>query len=143
MTAPTASVTSDYSVFSPVGEGTRNLLTFTQSGSKDAAWTGTVTDAASRAVRTVTWKGAADAKFVFDGHDAHRRPPARREVRVPAGGHRRAGNAGSSALLPFEIDTTATPVIVTTDLSAFSPNGDGVRDVIRIVPSLKVTVRST
>ncbi len=138
VTPPTATVTSDYSVFSPVGEGARNLLTFSQGVSKDAEWTGVVRSAAGQAVRTVKWSGKPDAQFAFDGH-------ADDGSLLPDGGYTyvlsgtdRAGNSGQSGALAFQIDTRATPVIVTTDLVYFSPNGDGVKDSVRIIPSLKV-----
>jgi flagellar hook assembly protein FlgD/outer membrane protein OmpA-like peptidoglycan-associated protein len=139
VTAPVATVSSDYAVFSPIGEGTRNLLTFSQTGSKDAAWAGTVLDAAGKAARTATWKGRPDAKFVFDGHGDDGKLLPDGKYTYTLAGLDSAGNKGASTALPFEIDTTATPVIVSTDLTYFSPNGDGVRDTLRIVPSLKVT----
>jgi outer membrane protein OmpA-like peptidoglycan-associated protein/flagellar hook assembly protein FlgD len=138
LTLPTATASSDFAAFSPVGEGARNLLTFTQAGSKDAAWTGTVADAAGKPVRAASWKGRPDGKFVFDGHgdDGALLPDGKYTYALTAIDN--AGNAGSAAPVAFEIDTTDTPVIVSTDLAQFSPNGDGSKDALRIVPSLKV-----
>jgi flagellar hook assembly protein FlgD/outer membrane protein OmpA-like peptidoglycan-associated protein len=138
VTPPTATVTSDYAVFSPVGEGSRNLLTFTQGASKDAQWTGVVKDGAGAVSRFLTWSPRPDAKFVFDGHADDGSLMSDGSYTYTLSGVDRAGNAGQSPPLSFRIDTRDTPVIVTTDFSHFSPNGDGVKDSIKIIPTLKV-----
>ena len=138
VTAPTATVTSDFTVFSPVGEGARNTLVFSQSVSKDAQWTGTVSDAAGTAVRSVKWSGRPDAKFVFDGHGDSGQLLADGAYTYTLSGIDKAGNSGKSGPVAFQIDTRATTVILSTDLPAFSPNADGVKDTIKIIPSLKV-----
>jgi flagellar hook assembly protein FlgD len=139
VTQPTATVSSDYAVFSPIGQGTRNLVTFTQSATKDAAWTGVVKDAKGTPVRTASWKGRPDVKFVFDGHGDDGKLLPDGKYTYTLAGIDNAGNIGGAPPLALEIDTTATPAIVSTDLTAFSPNGDGVKDTIKIIPSLKVT----
>ncbi len=136
VTAPTATVSSDYPVFSPIGEGSRNLLTFTQSATKDAAWTGVVKDSKGAAVRTATWKGRPDATFVFDGHgDDGKLLPDGKYTYTLAGMDSARQHGGSGPARRSRSTPRPRPVIVSTDLAAFSPNGDGVKDTIKIVPS--------
>ena len=46
---------------------------------------------------------------------------------------------GESEVISFELDTEETPVIMTVNMEAFSPNGDGKKDVIKLNPVLNVT----
>jgi flagellar hook assembly protein FlgD len=137
VTQPQATARSDYAVFSPVGEGTRNLLTFSQQVTKDASWEGIVRDKRGNSLRTSSWKDRPDPKFVFDGRgdDGKLLPDGKYTYTLE--GMDRAGNTGKSQAVAFEIDTTATPVIVSTDLTWFSPGG--AKPIITIIPSLKVT----
>ena len=50
----------------------------------------------------------------------------------------RAGNLGQSRVLRFSLDTEETPVLLSAGYDAFSPNGDGVRDIQTIRPELKI-----
>jgi flagellar hook assembly protein FlgD/outer membrane protein OmpA-like peptidoglycan-associated protein len=133
VTAPSAAASSDFTVFSP--GGARPQVTFTQSGAKDAAWAGTVKDASGKAVFTAFWKDAPSPRLVFDGRGDDGKPLADGKYTYQLAGTDRAGNVGRSALVSFEIDTTKVSLSLSTDLTWFSPNGDGVKDVLRVLPS--------
>ncbi len=139
LTPPRATVKADYSIFSPNGDGNKDFITFTQSTSQEQLWKGIVTNSAGTAVKTVQWRGNADSQFVWDGHgdDGRLLPDGKYTYTLESTD--KAGNFGKSSPVSFEIDTAATPVVVSTDLSYFSPNGDGVKDSVKIVPSLKVS----
>lgn len=49
-----------------------------------------------------------------------------------------AGNSSSFSLDGITVDTEPRPVVLNVDLSSFSPNGDGKKDVLRFLPSVKV-----
>jgi flagellar hook assembly protein FlgD len=133
VTAPAAGASADYAVFSP--GGARGILTFTQSGTKDAAWTGTVKDATGRVVVSVSWKDSPAPRLPFDGRTADGKVLPDGKYSYALEGTDRAGNVGRAAPVAFEIDTTKVALSVSTDLTWFSPNGDGVKDTLRVVPS--------
>lgn len=138
LTKPQAVLRSDFTVFSPNGDGSRDEITFFQESSREERWTGTVKNAESRPVRTFSWIEKADSSITWNGRsDAG--------TLVPDGTYTyqiesvdRAGNRGVSNVVTFTINTEETPVILSADLDAFSPNGDGVKDVIRLTPTVKV-----
>jgi flagellar hook assembly protein FlgD/outer membrane protein OmpA-like peptidoglycan-associated protein len=136
---PAATAWSDLSLFSPNGDGSKDEIVFYQESSLEEKWTGTIRSADDRAVKTFTWLGRADANFIWNGTGDS-------GTLVPDGGYTyqlestdRAGNTGFSNSVAFTINTEETPVILSADLDAFSPNADGVKDVIRFTPVVKVT----
>jgi flagellar hook assembly protein FlgD/outer membrane protein OmpA-like peptidoglycan-associated protein len=139
VTPPSAAAKAEYDVFSPNGDGNKDTVTIFQDTSEELFWTGTVKDSADREARATVWRGKADPKWAWDGRGESGAP-------LPDGGYRyslattdRAGNTGASQPLSLRIDTSETPVRVSTDLTYFSPNADGVKDRVRIIPSLRVT----
>ncbi len=133
VTGPTVSASTDYTVFSP--GGTRGSITFTQSGAKDAAWAGSVQNASGKEVFTSAWKDVPAHTFVFDGRGADGKTLPDGAYTYLLVGTDRAGNVGRTGPLEFEIDTTKATLSVSTDLAWLSPNGDGVKDAISIIPS--------
>ncbi|NOY08191.1 MAG: OmpA family protein, partial [Spirochaetes bacterium] len=138
LTPPSATVTANYTVFSPNGDGNKDFITFTQTTSEEQTWKGVVMDSGGKPVRTVTWRGKADTQFVWDGHGGEGRllPDGKYTYFLEATD--KAGNYGKSASVSFEINTAETPVLISTDLTYFSPNGDGVKDTLHLLPTLKV-----
>ncbi len=139
LTPPSASVTADYSVFSPNGDGNKDFITFTQTTSEEQAWKGIVKDSGGAGVRTITWRGKAEARFAWDGHGDDGRPLPDGRYTYVLESTDKAGNFGKSAPVAFEINTAETPVLISTDMSSFSPNNDGIKDTLRMLPTLKVT----
>jgi outer membrane protein OmpA-like peptidoglycan-associated protein/flagellar hook assembly protein FlgD len=139
LTAPSASASTDLTIFSPDGDGNKDQITIFQETSEEVLWTGMFSDIDGRSVRTVSWRGRADAQLEWGGR-------ADSGEQVPDGTYfyslkatDRAGNSGESRRLRFAIDTQATEVFLSTDLGVFSPNADGVKDRLTIQPRLKVT----
>ncbi len=138
VTAPASRVSAEYKVFSPNGDGRKDTIVFSQTTSSEPTWTGTVFDEAGKKIKTMTWKDRADSEWAWDGRtDANiLAPDGIYTYRLSATD--RAGNTGISEPLVFRIDTRETPVRVSTDFDAFSPNGDGIRDRITILPNVAV-----
>jgi flagellar hook assembly protein FlgD/outer membrane protein OmpA-like peptidoglycan-associated protein len=138
LTAPTAAVKADLSVFSPNGDGNKDIVTIFQDTSDELYWTGTLKNAAGKDVKANVWRGKADTKLVWDGRGDDGTLQSDGTYTYTLTSTDRAGNTGTSTAISITIDTEATPVLVTTDLTYFSPNGDGVKDKVRIIPSLRV-----
>ncbi|MDR1316819.1 MAG: gliding motility-associated C-terminal domain-containing protein [Spirochaetales bacterium] len=136
---PEANVWSDLTVFSPNGDGNRDTIEIYQESSYEEIWTGRILGASGTSVRVYTWQGQVDRSFIWNGSDGLGKL-------VPDGSYTyqlestdRAGNTGVSNVLNFSINTEETPVILSADLTAFSPNRDGVKDTVRFTPVYKVT----
>jgi flagellar hook assembly protein FlgD/outer membrane protein OmpA-like peptidoglycan-associated protein len=139
LTPPKAQVRADTKVFSPNGDGNKDFISFFQETSEELLWHAAIEDASGNVVKDLSWPGKADAKFVWDGSDD-------RGTLLPDGSYTyrlftddKAGNRGLSDEITFGLDTEETPVILFVGESYFSPNSDGIKDKMRMVPQLKVT----
>ncbi len=139
VTAPTAAAKADAAVFSPNGDGSKDEVAIFQETSEEMLWTGTISDARAKEVRSLVWRGRADERFAWDGRDDGGKLLADGSYTYVLASTDRAGNTVTSTPVSVRIDTEATPVIVATDLAVFSPNGDGVKDRIKFLPTLRVT----
>ncbi len=139
LTRPTVSVRADLDVFSPNGDGNQDVVTIYQETSEEAGWAGIIRDERGRVVNSLFWRGRADTPVTWDGRGSDGRL-------LPDGTYTyilqttdRAGNSAESAPVRVRLDTEETPVILSRDVAVFSPNGDGSRDRVAIVPQLRRT----
>jgi len=139
LTAPSATVSADLAIFSPDGDGNKDVVTLYQESSEETLWSGTIEDIDGRSVRSYSWRGRADAKIEWGGRADEGELVEDGIYFYSLKATDRAGNPGASKKVRFEINTQATEVFVSTDLSVFSPNADGVKDRVNIQPKLKVT----
>jgi flagellar hook assembly protein FlgD len=142
ITAPRASVQTEYAAFSPNNDGNQDEMIFRQEGSNEVSWIGEIRraqgNAADQPVRTIRGSGTPSPRSTWDGlTDAG--------ALAPDGDYTyylystdQAGNTGRSNEVPFTLSTADTPVLLSTDLRAFSPNNDRVKDTINIIPQLQV-----
>ncbi|MDR2159648.1 MAG: cell envelope biogenesis protein OmpA, partial [Treponema sp.] len=125
-------------VFSPDNDGNKDALILLQEGSGELSWTGEIRRKGQEGViRLFRFNGTPPARLEWDG-------TSDTGALVPDGIYSyellstdQAGNPGRSGPVEFEIDTRRVEAFLTTDLRAFSPNGDGVRDQINIIPQLQ------
>ena len=125
-------------VFSPTG--VKNRLIIAQQGSNEVNWTGEIRrdgDRTGSPVKTFRFTGTPPAGIEWDGinNAGGLAPDGRYTYELYSTDL--AGNSGRSNIVQFEIDTRDTPISVSSDLRAFSPNGDGVKDTISLIPQLK------
>jgi flagellar hook assembly protein FlgD/outer membrane protein OmpA-like peptidoglycan-associated protein len=128
VTPPDATITPDLALFSPNGDGSKDIITFFQETSVEERWIGEIYNGNGLAIHQYTWHETADSKVSWDGH-------ARGGLIAPDGQYSfkvfsqdRAGNLGGSREVYFELNTEATTVFLSTEFDAISPNSDGVRD---------------
>ena len=140
--APTVGdIALSYPVFSPNGDGVRDQVTITQSGSREYRWSGRITDAAGAVVREFSWDNpdprdpAADSPppdFSWDGSSQSGFPVADGRYQYVLSGSDRAGNARSSRPVDILVSTRAGAVQAIPARAAFSPNGDGRADTLPV-----------
>ena len=142
ITPPIASVRTEYSAFSPDNDGIQDEMIFRQEGSDELLWTGDIRRAngqpGERAVRSFRFYGRPPAVVSWDGHGDAGTFAADGEYTYELYSTDQAGNTGRSNQVRFTLSTVETPVMLSTSLKAFSPNGDGVKDTITFNPQIQV-----
>ncbi|MCL2478082.1 MAG: OmpA family protein [Treponema sp.] len=129
-------------VFSPNNTGYKDELFIIQEGSEEVLWIGEIRNAAetsSPAIKTFRFNGAPPTRLVWDGvmNSGSIAPDGLYVYQLSSIDN--AGNTGRSNRVEFEINTKDTPVFITTDLRAFSPNNDTIKDIITLQPQIQET----
>jgi flagellar hook assembly protein FlgD len=127
-------------VFSPNNDGYKDELIIIQGGSNELSWIGEIRAAgqnAGPAIRSFRFSGTPPGRITWDGmnNSGALAPDGIYVYELFATDP--AGNTGRSNRLEFELFTKDTPILLSTDLRAFSPNGDGVRDTINFQPQIQ------
>ena len=138
VTPPFANVKSSNSIFSPNGDGLKDEITFYQESTTEISWTGVIKSESGEIINEYQWLAAADPTIAWNGTVPNGRLAKDGDYTYQLIAIDRAGNAGQSNIIEFTLNTEATPVILTTDLEYFSPNGDSVQDNISIIPEIQV-----
>jgi outer membrane protein OmpA-like peptidoglycan-associated protein/flagellar hook assembly protein FlgD len=139
LTAPSVSLSADLEIFSPNGDGIKDAVIIYQETSEEPSWTGQILSDVGEPVRTYSWRGRADERLSWEGRTAAGRLLPDGVYTYSLQAVDRAGNRTESRRLRIELNTEATEVFLSTDLSAFSPNADGVKDRLSVIPTLKVS----
>ena len=135
---PNIEVQEEYELFSPNGDGRKDEVEFSQSGSREDLWQAEVNDSGGEVIATAFWKGVP-GDFTWDGTDdaGNVVPDGRYTYRVFA--EDKAGNRTEKRSNPVRIDTRPTKVFVTADTDRLSPNGDGKFEEIRFNTIINLT----
>jgi flagellar hook assembly protein FlgD/outer membrane protein OmpA-like peptidoglycan-associated protein len=134
---PTGHTGSDALIFSPDGDGSKDSLAISQTGSVESLWLAEIVDAAGTSVRFWEFRSVAPGNLVWDGRN-------QAGTLVPDGiysytiqAEDRAGNKGIARIDRITVDTRRPTVGLKAEGPAFSPNGDGVLDTLGLVPQLQ------
>jgi len=127
--APSISVSASPLLFSPAEGSRKSAVRFSQKSVPGDDWTGVVSDASGKPVRTWSWKGQA-ADFAWDGKDEAGNVVADGTYRYDVSSVDAAGNKGSGAVPAIVVDQRQVQIFVTASESAISPNGDGYKDTV-------------
>jgi flagellar hook assembly protein FlgD len=148
VTPPRAVVRTEYNAFSPNNDGVQDEMIFIQEGSAEILWIGEIrragAPASERPVRTMRFAGTPPARVTWDGFTDTGSPASDGDYAYQLTATDLAGNTGGSAAsgrapVTFALSTADTPVMISADLRAFSPNNDRNKDTINIIPQLQVT----
>jgi flagellar hook assembly protein FlgD len=125
---PRAQLSLPYLVFAP-GAGLKPVLRIKLAAARDARWSGAIFDEAWKPVKRFQWATTPE-ELVWDGHDE-------KGARVPDGAYRFVleGSDAAENLSSFEargirVDTRPGTAYLSASESAFSPNGDEVKDSV-------------
>ncbi|MDR1363015.1 MAG: OmpA family protein [Spirochaetaceae bacterium] len=131
-TKPQASLSLPDNIFSPNGDGDKDVVVLRQTLSQEnTPWRGEIVNAQGSVVRhlelggkpapDVAWNGLSDSGALC--------PDGEYRYRVLCTDL--AGNSAFAMGSPFMLDNSATELILSASPEAFSPNGDGVQDSLR------------
>ena len=127
--APTISLSTDFLLFSPDGDGNRDTMVIRQSSSDEEQWTGAIAGRDGTVVQEFIWTGSA-GDVTWAGTDAAGNA-------VPDGSYRytvtttdRAGNEARGSVDRIVVDTRQPRLFLTASTDGISPNGDGQRESV-------------
>ena len=126
-------------IFSPDGDGNKDTLLISQTGSSENLWNATIKDLSGNSVKTILFENGTPQSFLWDGTDDQ-------GVIVPDGVYSYeivstdpSGNHGSVKLENILVNTEQPPVNLTIDNAWLSPgNSEGI-DTIKFGPVIPVT----
>lgn len=138
LTPPRASVRANYEIFSPNGDGNKERLTISQETEPAREWTATITPVGETGtVLEESWSGSAPPQFQWAGDAADGQQVPDGAYRYVLQGRDAAGNTVRVSTAAFEKDTSEVPAIsLRPELLYFSPNDDGVRDLLELEPGV-------
>ena len=125
-------------IFGPDGDGSKETILIKLSGSVEDLWTAQVADASGKAVRTLKFENAAPADWTWDGKGDDGKVVPDGVYSFSISSTDRAGNSVSKRFDNIVVNTQQPPIALVIDLASFSPNGDGVKDVVTLFPSVPV-----
>lgn len=137
VTPPDGSVNTAYDVFSPNGDGNKDVMYFYQESTEEDVWKGEIVHKGS-VIKTFTWREAVTQKAEWDGKTDIGLIAPDGTYSYILTSQDRAGNSWQSSPVEFSLNTEETPVFLSVNTEAFSPNNDGVKDTIKLTPQLKV-----
>jgi len=125
-------------IFSPDGDGNKDSLPLGITGSKEDLWSLDILDAGGNKVRHLDYTDSTPQDFEWDGkNDAGAIVPDGVYALVLASTDR-ASNSFRTRLDNILVNTRQPPINLAIDGSAFSPNGDGVKDGLTLMPNVPV-----
>ena len=126
-------------IFSPDGDGNKDLLSFKQDGSKEGLWTAAILDQSGNEVKNLEWEDKSPGSFDWDGTDNE-------GIIVPDGLYTYhiestdpSGNFIEDDLNNILVNTEQPEVALTIDSAWLSPGNSEGADIIRFSPDLSVT----
>lgn len=131
--APSLSASAPWSFFSPDGDGNQDTIPVTISGcSNENLWTAEIRDSKNKVVKRYSWKGKIQTngkdEFEWDGSDESGNKAPDGIYSIVISSTDLAGNAFSTTMSGFTLDTRDTKIYITAESEGISPNGDKVLD---------------
>jgi len=142
VTPPRATIRAEYSAFSPDNDGNQDEMLIHQDGSSELVWTGDIRRTAGvpgeRAVRSFRFSGVPPATISWDGRGDAGTKAVDGDYTYELYATDPAGNSGRSNTIRFTLSTADTPVMISADQRAFSPNADRIKDTVTLNPRIQV-----
>ncbi len=133
-TPPSAAIVLDdiRAIFSPDGDGSRDVLAFSLSGSKEDVWNLSICHEAGESVYTRQYHDTLPEHFEWDGTDSTGRRVIDGKYTLNLESVDVAGNEFKISYSPIIVDTRTPSASFVLNREAFSPNDDGVADILGV-----------
>lgn len=138
-TPPQIELTAPHTVFSPIESAGRDLFIIEQEGSYEKLWVGKITDGDGNTLRSFVWEKSRPKNFSWNGRDEDDELADDGSYIYTVSSTDEAGNSTEKEFSDIVIDTTDANIEISRSLSAFSPNGDGVKDELTFTIDIPVT----
>lgn len=139
VTPPSATIRSEYEIFSPEGDGLKDKVTISHDAETGVTWQGIVRDGTGDLAAAIDWGTSVPNEVVWDGTGPDGSPVQDGTYEYQLVGIDPAGNDGVSNTVTVTVDTRATTAAIRAAHSAFSPNGDNQRDVLDFEADLSLS----
>ena len=131
--SPYLAASAPWSAFSPDGDGIQDTIPVTITGcTQEDLWTAEIKDSKNKVVKRYSWKGkvrtGAKDFFEWDGSDESGNRVADGIYSIVISSTDEAGNAFSTTMSGFTLDSRETKIYVTAENEGISPNGDKILD---------------
>ena len=131
--SPYLAASAPWSAFSPDGDGIQDTIPVTITGcTQENLWTAEIKDSKNKVVKRCSWKGnvrtGAKDFFEWDGSDESGNRVADGIYSIVISATDEAGNAFSTTMSGFTLDSRETKIYVTAENEGISPNGDKILD---------------
>ncbi len=144
ITPPTAQVTASEKLFSPDGDGQLDRVVFSHTYTGSGSWTAEIYKATnghkiedSAPILKREFGPNPPAKFEWTGRKDDGTLAEDGKYAYGLRGTDEAGNSAASNIVIVELNTEKADIILQSDYSAFSPNGDKVKDTLELYPVVK------
>ncbi len=139
-TEPVAELVQLSSAAKIFGGSNKAEITIEQTGSKEDLWVGEILDSTGTVVKSYSWRNSEPQSITWDGKDNN-------NIAVPEGAYTykltstdKSGNVNDSTQINNIIyDAIPRAVNMMVQGGPFSPNGDGIKDTIDILPSMSTS----
>lgn len=128
--APKADVSVENSIFSPNGDGNRDVVIINNDSDDRAQWTLVINDLNNEPVKESILNGELTESWNFDGRGSDLTLLENGKYYYLLAGVDEAGNSYSSGKRNITMDSTPSSVLVTNDFEVFSPNRDKIKDKV-------------
>lgn len=142
VTYPAAEAAVSRKVFNPAGSGEQTMVTIRQSSTAEDLWSASIRDSKGNPVRNWEVSGRL-TDIVWDGKGNSGLPVPDGTYTYHVAAKDKAGNAFELKPVEISIDTIKKEAYLRPSMQAFSPNNDGVRDVLVLSPEAVVSERSS
>ncbi|MCI6664192.1 MAG: OmpA family protein [Spirochaetia bacterium] len=136
--APEVSVSTEYLLFSPDGDGNKDVVNFTVDSSFEEKWIGRIESASGALVQELVWEGKAQS-FQWDGTNDSGNLVEDGRYKLTISSQDAAGNKAVATISGLQVDTRQGKVYLTAEQNTISPNGDGFKDQQKFTIRLTLT----
>ena len=123
-------------LFSPNNDGNGDVFIILQAdGTKEKEWTGLFKDSSGKTVKTFKWENKAPDDVLWDGTDDDGNMLSDGMYSYEIQSTDLAGNKSDKYQIKgIEVDGMSPLLVLETEAQAFSPNSDGIKDELVIIP---------